>query len=138
MNALAKPLPTPTPLTRPYWDACRDGELRMQQCADCGKFRFYPAVGCPHCGGLGYAWKAMSGRGTVYSWIVIRHPVDASWKQDVPFVVAVVELAEQQGLVMPGTLTGVAPEKVEAGMPVEVWFDPVSETITLPRWRPAA
>jgi uncharacterized protein len=133
-----KPLPQPTPLTQPFWDAARRGELRIQRCDECGRYRFYPTAVCAACGSPAATWTKMSGRGKVFSWIVVRRAIEAAWRDAVPFTVAVVELDEQRGLLVPGTLTGIAPEKVVAGMPVEVWFEPVTEEVSLTRWRPAA
>ena len=80
----------------------------------------------------------MSGRGRVISWIVVHRAIDPVWQPDVPYTVAIVELEEQAGLMVPGTLTGIAGSEVTAGLPVEVWFDAVTPEITLPRWRPQA
>ena len=74
-----KPLPEPTPLTRPFWDGCRRGELRLQRCAGCGDFRFYPAEACHACGSGECTWEAVLGEGRVYSWIVVHRPVDEFW-----------------------------------------------------------
>ena len=46
----AKPVPEPTPETRPFWDGCARGELLLQRCRDCGKPYFYPRPVCPACG----------------------------------------------------------------------------------------
>lgn len=137
MSDYLKPLPEPSALTQPFWDAAKSGGLSIQKCDGCGRYRFYPTPICASCGSHDYTWTAVSGRGTVYSWIVIRRAIDPVWQADVPFVVAIVELDEQKGLLMPGTLTDVDVKAVDAGMPVEVWFDPVSDRISLPRWRPA-
>ena len=49
MTTAARPLPRITPLTRPFWEGCRAGELRLQRCTSCGDYRFFPAEGCPRC-----------------------------------------------------------------------------------------
>ena len=131
------PLPRPTRTTAPFWEAAHDHRLIVQRCDRCGKFRFYPSAGCDRCASPAFTWIDMSGRGRVYSWIVVRRTVDAAWQRRAPFVSAIVELAEQAGLLVPGLLTGIEPERVQAGLPVEVWFEDVSPRISLPRWRPA-
>ena len=78
----------------------------------------------------------MSGRGRIYSWIVVRRTVDPAWQRRVPFVSAIIELAEQPGLLIPGLLTGIEPERVQADLPVEIWFEDLSPEISMPRWRP--
>lgn len=131
------PLPRPTLLTAPFWQAAREHRLRIQRCDQCGKLRFYPSAGCNHCASPQFTWVDLSGRGRVYSWIVVRRTVDQAWKTRVPFVTAVIELAEQSGVLIPGLLTGVAPEQVAAGLEVEVWFEDMNADISMPRWRPA-
>jgi uncharacterized OB-fold protein len=134
-SLLHPPLPEPTVLTQPFWDACRAHRLSIQRCADCRKFRFYPTVSCPHCASPRFAWETVSGRGTVYSWIVVEKTHDPYWQHRVPYICAIIELREQEGLFMPGLLTGTEPAKVLGGMPVEAIFEDASPTISLPRWR---
>lgn len=136
MNVEEMPLPRPTRTTAPFWAAAREHRLIVQQCDRCGKYRFYPSEGCDRCASPEFTWRDMSGRGRIYSWIVVRRTVDAAWKQRVPFVSAVVELVEQEGLLLPGLLTGMEPERVQAGLEVEVWFEDRTAEISLPRWRP--
>jgi len=139
MNAdvLDLPLPRPTLMTQPFWKAAHEHRLIVQRCDQCGKFRFYPSAGCDRCASAAYTWVDMSGRGKVYSWIVVRRSVDAAWQKRLPFVSAIIELAEQPGVLIPGLLTGIEPERVQADLPVEVWFEEVSPEISMPRWRPA-
>ena len=136
-SAYAKPLPQPTALTKPFWAHCRQHELWLQCCLDCGKYRFYPTASCPFCASEDTEWRRVSGRGSIYSWIVVHRAIDPAWEDAVPFTVAVVELAEQPHLLVPGILTTASgtPVAAAAGMPVEVWFDDVTPEIALPRWR---
>jgi uncharacterized OB-fold protein len=131
----AKPMPVPDAESRPFWEGCREHRLRIERCADCATARFPPASLCPHCRSGRSEWITASGRGTVFSWIVVRHPVPKDiYAPEVPYVVALVELEE--GVRMPTNLVGCAPEAIRAGMPVEVVFEDVSADITLPRFRP--
>jgi uncharacterized OB-fold protein len=128
-------LPVPDPVSAPYWDACRRHELRIQRCAACGLFRFPPAPLCPHCRAPEAQWVRASGRGKVYSWIVVVHPVPREiWGDKVPYVVALVELAE--GVRLPTNIVECDSARIEAGMPVEVFFDDVAPGVTLPKFRP--
>lgn len=136
-SPLRPPLPAPTVLTQPFWDACRKHRLSVQRCGHCRKFRFYPTAACPHCSSPECRWETVSGRGTVYSWVVVEKTHDPYWQHHVPYVCTIVELREQEALFMPGLLTGVEPSGVYAGMPVEVVFEDASSTISLPRWRVA-
>ena len=71
----------------------------------------------------------------MFSWIVVRHPVPRDvYAQDVPYVVALIELAE--GVRIPSNIVGCVPEDVTAGMPVSVTFRAVTPDITLPLFQP--
>ncbi len=131
-----KPLPRPNIDTREYWAGCHCHELVVQQCTDCGTFRFYPCPVCHKCQSENAQWRKVSGRGTVYTWGVVRRAPNPTWKDAVPYAIVVVELAEQAGLLMPGNLVDCAFEDIKAGMQVEVKFVDINDEITLPQWRP--
>ncbi len=128
----ARPLPRPTALSKPHWEGCREGALRVQRCRDCGSFVFIPQPVCTGCLGSRLAWVESSGRGTLYSYTVVHRPQRPEF--EVPYVVAVVELEE--GWHMLSNLVGVDPGEVEIGMPLEVSFQEMSAEITLPFFRP--
>ena len=131
----AKPMPVPDADSRRFWEGCREHRLQIERCADCKTARFPPAALCPHCRSSRSEWVTASGRGTVFSWIVVRHPVPKDmYAGEVPYVVALVELEE--GVRMPTNIVGCEPDAIRAGMPVEVVFEDVSADITLPRFRP--
>lgn len=131
----AKPLPVPDSESTPFWDGCRDHKLLIQRSPTTGKFQFPPTTFTP--GGLERPeWVEVSGRGTVFSWIVVRHPVPADvYADEVPYTVALVTLEE--GIRMPSRIVGCAPEDVTAGMPVKVVFKAVTPEVTLPFFEPA-
>jgi uncharacterized OB-fold protein len=135
MSAYAKPLPVPSPESEPFWDACRRHELALQRCEPCGTSWFPPSALCPRCLGEAWHWEATSGQGSVYSFVVFRRVYHPGFADDIPYVVAVVELEE--GPRLPTRLVGIAPEDVRCDMPVEVVFDDVTEAVTLPKFRPA-
>jgi hypothetical protein len=126
------PLPRPTALSRPHWDGCREGVLRVQRCRDCGHFVFIPQPLCTRCQANALDWVTSTGRGTVYSHTVVHRPPRPSFA--VPYVVAIVELEE--GWHMLSNLVECRPEDVRIGMPVEVAFREMSDAITLPYFRP--
>ena len=131
-----KPLPVLDPETRPFWEACRQGRLLLQCCAECGHPRFPPTRYCSRCNSAECEWIESKGEGTVFSWIVVRHPVPRDvYAQDVPYVVALVELAE--GVRIPSNIVECTPEDISAGMLVKVVFRPVTADITLPLFEPA-
>jgi uncharacterized OB-fold protein len=134
MTAHGKPLPRITPDNRPFWDATRRHELRLQRCTGCGRFRYPPAPVCPDCLGEGAAWERVSGRGTVTTWVVFHKLYFPAFAADLPYNVAQVELDE--GPRLTANLVGVANDDIRVGLPVEVVFDDVTPEVTLPRFRP--
>ncbi len=132
MTEYAKPLPVPDGDTRRYWDAAREHRLMIQRCQDCQRAIFYPRSVCPHCMSDRLEWIQASGRGTIYSYTVV-HRSPAAFKDDVPYVVALIDLAE--GVRMMSNVVACAPSDVRIGAAVEVIFDDVTPEITLPKFR---
>ena len=126
------PLPRPTPLSRPHWDACREGRLLVQRCTGCGTHVFIPRPVCTACLGQDLEWVESSGRGTLYSYTTVHRPQRPEF--DVPYTVAIVELEE--GWHMLTNLVEFDPDALEVGMPVEVHFREMTPEITLPLFRP--
>lgn len=131
-----KILPKPTKISAPYWEACREGRLTIQRCQACGAYAFYPVYMCPQCTGLDLAWTEVSGRGSVYSCTVVERPATPAYRDDVPLAVALIELDE--GPVMMSNVVGADPYSVRIGDRVRVAFKPMSDTVTLPVFEPAA
>ncbi len=132
-----KPLPSPDSESAPFWQGCREGKLLIQRCGGCGQHRFPPTDFCPSCRSQDSAWVESSGRGRVFSWIVVRHPVPKDvYADEVPYVVAIVVLEE--GVRLVSNLVEIAPEAVTADMPVEVRFKAAADEIVLPVFAPAA
>jgi uncharacterized protein len=76
-----------------YWDGLREHRVLVQRCAVCGRHRFPPMPGCPHCGASGGDVVEVDGTGIVYSWIVVHRAFNPEFTADVPYTVATVELA---------------------------------------------
>jgi len=131
----AKPLPVITPENKPFWDACKAGELRMQRCTACGHIRYPINLVCPQCLSAAVEWTRLSGRGTVFSYIVFHQVYHPAYKDDVPYNVAMIQLEE--GPRMFSNVVGVSNDSVKVGDVVEVVFDPVTTEVSLPRFRPA-
>lgn len=131
-----RPLPEPDAWSKEFWDACREERLVMQRCTACQRFRYYPRPMCPYCRSLGREYVPVSGRGTLYSWIVVRPPVMPAFADRVPMSVILVELEEDPELRMVGNLFDCPLEEIDFGMPLEVCFEKVTDDVTLPQWRP--
>jgi uncharacterized protein len=127
--------PSPTLETEPFWDAADSGRLVLPRCDACDTVIWYPRLFCPHCHGNEITWIEASGRGTVYSYTVVRKSM-GEWKDVVPYVLAYVELDEGPRVLT--NVVGCDPDAVEVGQPVEVTFDRSSEGRGVPRFRPTA
>ena len=134
MFAIEKPLPRPSEDTAPYWEAAQKGELRMQRCGDCGHVRFPPALLCARCLSDTHAWVKLSGRGTVFSWIVVHQSQHPAFNADVPYNVAIIQLEE--GPRLHTNIIECPNDQIRIGMPVEVAFVRVSDDTALVKFRP--
>jgi len=113
-----RPLPPSTIETEAYWDGLKQGELRLPTCQDCGKPHFYPRPFCPHCGSARLNWTRMAGEGAVYSHTTVHRAPSPAFADDVPYVVAIIALAE--GPHMMSRLVDVAPDGNYVGAPVRM------------------
>jgi uncharacterized OB-fold protein len=129
----AIPPPTPSALSRPFWDGCNRGELLFQRCDDCGRATHTPAYICAHCASSALTWQASAGTGSVYSWTTVWRPQMPAF--EVPYVAVIVELDE--GWHFLSNLIGCTVDDVEIGMRVEVEFHAVDGGFQLPYFRPA-
>jgi uncharacterized protein len=134
-EAIKKPLPSPDADTAALWAGMRDGKLLLQHCQDCGHVQYYQQQMCPKCNGERLIHRAASGLATVHSFSVVYRAPGPAFKDDVPYAVLLVELAE--GARMISTYIGGPVEDVTFDMPVELVFEKASDEITLPRFRKA-
>lgn len=129
-----RPLPRPDNVSKPFWEAASRGELLIQRCPS-GHRQFYPRAVCRVCGD-DPEWEQASGRGTVHTYTVIRQNHARPFRDELPYVVAMVDLVE--GVRMMGNITGCAPDEVYIGMPVEVRMVQAEPDVGVPFWRPVA
>lgn len=130
-----KPLPQPTPISAPFWDGLKAHEVRLQQCAK-GHWLFFPRSHCPTCGTRDLEWHAVSGDAHLYSFTVARVPTLPEFSDEMPQLLAVVEL--DQGVHLNTTLVGVAPEDLKVGQRLRPVFDERPGSVTLLRYTPVA
>ena len=128
-----KPLPPVDAQSRSYWEACKQGRLTLQRCSSCGHLQHYPRLLCVHCGGRALVDVTASGRGTVRSFTIIRRAVSAAFEADVPYVVALIELAE--GPTLMTNIVQSPPESVQIGAVVELTFEQRTPDVALPQFR---
>jgi uncharacterized OB-fold protein len=125
----SKPLPQIDEVNRRFWEATRRGELYLQRCKDC-RHVWYPAgMNCPKCLSTNFEWSAMSGRGTVWSFIVYHHCWHPGFQKDIPYNVAMIQLEE--GPIVITNIVNVPNDSIKVGMPVTLVFEPATEQVTL-------
>lgn len=134
-----KPLPQATPETQEFWDGLKRNELRIQRCNEplcTGKAYFPPRPFCPGCGSRNVSWFTASGQARLHTYVINYRPAPG-FEAEAPYAIAVVELNE--GPRMMTNITGIdqTPESLRIDMPLELAPDPVTEDVTLPKFRPA-
>lgn len=130
-----KPLPSPDGDTMDLWAGFREGRLLLQHCGDCDNIQYYQQQMCRECGGEALEHKPASGKGIVHSFSVVHRAPGPAFKDDVPYAVLLVELEE--GPRMISSYTGGSVDDVTFDMEVELVCEPVSDEISLPRFRKA-
>jgi len=81
-------------------------------------------------------WVKVSGRGNIYSWFVVHYATHPDFVDEVPYAVVIVELEEQPNIRLTSNMVDCKIEDIEAGMPVEVVFEDVTNEVSLPKFRP--
>jgi len=137
------PLPDVTwPYTAEFWAAADRHELRIPVCDTCGRYRWYPKATCLYCDGEPYSWSEVSGRGTLFSWVVVAHPFLPQFADMVPYVPALVALEEDPAVRVPTRMVDCDPADLTFDMPVtvtfrEIAFTGVDGSVTAPLFVPA-
>ena len=126
-----KPLPQVTEISAPFWDGLRAHTVRIQQC-DQDHWIFFPRTHCPHCGSRSLQWRSVSGAATLYSFTVARVPTLPEFTDEMPQLLAVVELAE--GVHINTTLVGMEPADIRIGQALRPVFDERPGTQVLLRY----
>ena len=127
---------TPDVYTQAFWDAALEHRLVVPRCTACGTYRLPPTAFCWKCRSQDTELTELEGRGTVYSFTVVWHPLLPDFADSVPYVPAVVELPETNGCRLVGAMQDVETEDVKVGMPVELVWRDVRDGVTVPTWRP--
>jgi uncharacterized OB-fold protein len=128
-----RPVPVPTALTEPFWAAANEGRLVIQRCTSCRCFHHPPQGICRSCLSTDLEFVPVSGRGTVYSYSVVRDAQIPGFK--VPYVVASVRLEDAPEVFLLTNLPGVSVEEVRSGLAVEVEFEEIANGIRIPQFR---
>lgn len=122
------PAPAVSPETKDYWDAAAQGRLLVRTCHACGEAHHYPRTICPNCFSDRTGWIEASGRGTIYSFSVMR-------RTPAPYAIAYVTLAE--GPTMMTNIVDCDLESIRIGQAVKAVFKPTEGGGALPMFAPA-
>lgn len=132
VEAPDKPVPTASPETVPYWEAAGRGELLIRRCDACGHHQAPDLPACIRCGETETSWVTAEGDGTIVSFVTYRRSYHPAYADDLPYVVALIELVE--GVRMVSNILGRKPEDVRCGLPVTVEFEQRDEQ-AVPQFR---
>ncbi len=122
------PAPQVNPENKPYWDAAGEGRLLVKRCRACGEAHHYPRALCPFCFSDDTEWQEASGRGTIYSYSVMRRALQ-------PYAIAYVTLEE--GPTMMTNLVDCDFDALKIGQSVKVVFTPTDGGPPMPMFAPA-
>ncbi len=128
-----RPRPAITPDNAFFFEGARQGKLAVQQCRTCGTLRHPPLPSCAKCRSFDWDPMEVSGRGELYSFVVVHYPQVPAF--DYPLAIGLVALEEGTRLV--ADLVGTAPEDLWIGMPLSVRFETFDDELTLPMFAAA-
>ncbi|MBN2239864.1 MAG: Zn-ribbon domain-containing OB-fold protein [Dehalococcoidales bacterium] len=133
-NPNQKPVPTITTDNKTFWEYMKKHEFSVQKCKECGELTYPPSAACHNCLSPDFEWMKLSGKGKVYSFVVVRRAGMPAFAAEVPYVVAIIETEE--GVRYSSNIIECDPDEVYIDMPVEVVYEDVNDKITLPKFRP--
>lgn len=132
MSVVHEGFPSPDLTWEPgrlFWEAAARRELSLPQCVQCSRFNWYPQPACRFCGSASFEWRVLSGRGRVFSYALVMRPFLPAFADAVPFVTALVTIAEDERVRLATRLVDLpgppdSPE-VDVGMLVQVTYVPL-------------
>jgi uncharacterized OB-fold protein len=134
-----KPIPVPDEVSKPFWDACNERRLIVQNCTSCNRLQYPPQAACPACGsGANLEWCEVSGRGRINGYSVMYQSRVVPLQADQPFNIAVIELEEDPAIKFLSSLPGTPLEEVPVGARVQVDFQEVGPGQLIHEWRVVA
>jgi uncharacterized OB-fold protein len=132
-----KPVPVPQGESDHYWDKAKEHELWLRQCNDCGDAYFYPRDISPCCFSKNTSWIQASGKATLFTYAIVHRPPHPGFREIAPYVTAVVELEEGPKMPTNIVIDDPTPENLQIDMALEVIYDDITDSITLPKFKPA-
>jgi hypothetical protein len=133
--ASSPPVPQSTELTAFYWDAVAQGRLELLRCQSCGHFVHFPRAACDACQGRDLRPEQISGRGTLYTYSVIMQASHPYFVGKIPYIIGIVSIDEEPAVHLPTGIVDAQESELRCGLPVEVVFREVNDSLTLPFFR---
>jgi hypothetical protein len=133
MAEYSKPLPVIETWNAQYWQAAKRHEFVAQKCRACGYVHLPPGPVCTNCLSAEQDWVRLSGKGTIYSYGIYHQLWHPGFKEDIPYNVALIELAEGPQIL--SQVVRCRNEELACGLAVEVTFEDVTPEISLPKFR---
>lgn len=127
---ISRPTSEPTIDSKPYWDGLKERRLLLQQCGNCGLVRHYPRPMCAACHSLEVRWIESSRQGRLHSWTEVHHPFVPALRDEIPYVMATVELEE--GVRLQCQMLDAEAAALRLDLPVEIVFREVQDDLVLP------
>ena len=135
-HAEPRPVPEPTPVSRPFWDGLTQHRILVQYSPSLRRYVFYPRTLAPGSLADDLEWREIDGAGTLYTFTIARRPTGPPWADAVPQLLAVVQW--DAGPRISTELVDIDPSDIRIGMPVNpVFYDLPEAGITLLKYRPA-
>jgi hypothetical protein len=132
MTVAARLVPPLDDDNRDFWTSGATGQLRLPFCAACSRWIFPPTLECPGCFDRA-THKPVSGKGLVFSHTVNHYPFNP--EVPLPYIIAIVELVEQDGLRFTTNIVNCPVDHVCIGLPVRVVFEQ-QDDIFVPLFEP--
>ena len=111
------------PEIRFFFEELAEGRFQLRHCRACRRAHWYPRAICPHCASMETEWCEASGRGTIYSYSVMRRVPE-------PYAIAYVALAE--GPIMMSNIVDCSLDDIRVGAKVRLVIRPRGDSPPLP------
>jgi uncharacterized OB-fold protein len=120
--------PESNPDTKPFFAAAAAGRFVVRKCTACNQVHWYPRAICPFCFSDKLEWVPASGKGTIYSFSVMK-------RAEAPYTIAYVTLEE--GPTMMTNIVDCDFDNLRIGQPVRMVFRPTEGGPPMPTFTPA-
>ena len=133
-----KPIPTADTDSKPFWDGCKEHELRIPRCTDCGESFFPPQSVCPRCWTRdNVTFETAPGTGEIYTFSVVNQNKSRAWADDVPYAIGYVTLDGPGVQIFSNIVNVEDPFKLKIGQRVKVTFRDINDDVSIPLFEPA-